>query len=69
MSVLLTQVHAKAKAFVDSFGKLPPNQYTVVSNGHYGRDYNTLRSLALQLQPAIDLRLLGPTLSTFVFQL
>ena len=63
MSISLTQVYAKAKAFVDSLGKLPPDQYAAVPTGQYGREYSMLRSLALQVQPSIDLRLLGPNVT------
>jgi hypothetical protein len=52
-----------AKAFVDSLSRLPLDQYAAVPSGQYGREYTTLRNLALQVQPAIDVRLLGPSLT------
>jgi hypothetical protein len=63
MSASLPQVHAKAKAFVDSLRKLPAAQRARHPGAKYGREYATLRKLALQIQPAIDVQLLGPTVT------
>jgi hypothetical protein len=59
MAVTPAQLHAKAKAFVDTLCKLPPDQYAATPSGQYGRDYNTLRKLALEALPGIDEQLLG----------
>jgi hypothetical protein len=59
MALSTQQVHAKAKAFVDALCKLPRSQYAAVPRGHFGRDYNTLRKLALEALPGLDDRLLG----------
>src|SRR5947209_2728972 len=59
MAFSLAQVHCKAKAYVEALRKLPPSQYAAAPSGHYGRDYNTLRRLALELLPELDERLLG----------
>lgn len=59
MAITLAQVHAKAQAFVDALCKLPRSQFAAIPGGDYGRDYNTLRTLALEALPGIDQRLLG----------
>jgi hypothetical protein len=59
MAITLAQAHAKAQAFVDALCKLPRSQYAAVPSGDYGRDYNALRTLALEALPGIDQRLLG----------
>jgi hypothetical protein len=63
MTVTSAQVQAKAKAFVDALCKLPRSQYAATPSGHYGRDYNTLRKLALEALPGIDQRLIGKYVS------
>ena len=59
MAVSLTQVHGKARAFVDALSRLPRSEYAAAPSGHYGRDYNFLRALALEVLPGVDERLLG----------
>ena len=57
--MLPIHVNAKAKAFVDALSKLPPSLYAAMPSGHYGRDYDLLYELALEVRPPIDERLLG----------
>src|SRR4051794_928680 len=53
-------VHAKAKSFVEALAHLLRGGQEVAPRGHLARDYNTLRSLALEAEPGLDRRLLGP---------
>lgn len=59
MPVSAAQVRAKAQAFVDALGRLPPRRYAATPSGHYGRDLNTLRELAREAFPGVDERLFG----------
>ena len=59
MTITAEQVYAKAKAFVDALGKLPRSQSAQVPHGHFARDYNNLRKLAIEACPSVDERLLG----------
>lgn len=52
-------VHGKARAFVEALARLPRSARAAVPHGHFARDYNTLRKLALEAAPALDERLLG----------
>jgi hypothetical protein len=63
MAVSLAQVHGKAKAYVDALCKLPRSEYAAAPNGHYARDYNALRKLALEVLPTVDERLMGKYVS------
>jgi hypothetical protein len=44
---------------VDALSKLPHSEYAAAPTGQFGRDYNTLRKLALEALPGIDERLIG----------
>jgi hypothetical protein len=63
MAVSLSQVYSKANAYVDALCKLPRSVYAAAPSGHYARDYNTLRKLALEVLAGIDGRLLGKYIS------
>ncbi len=63
MAVTPAQVYGKAKAFVDALGKLPESQSAAAPSGHFGRDYNTLRKLAMEALPGADDRLFGKYVS------
>lgn len=59
MAGFVVHVHAKAKAFVDALAGMPRSAHTRAPRGHFARDYNTLRMLALEAEPELDERLLG----------
>src|SRR5687767_10625390 len=55
----IASVHRKAQAFVEGLTRLPRSARAAVPRGHFARDYNTLRKLALEAAPSLDERLLG----------
>jgi hypothetical protein len=59
MAARVVHIYAKARAFVDALGKMPRGVYAITPRGHFARDYNTLRKLALEAEPNLDERLLG----------
>src|SRR5688500_9564502 len=59
MASTVAAVHGKARAFVEGLARLPRSARAVVPHGHFARDYNTLRKLALEVAPNLDERLLG----------
>jgi hypothetical protein len=59
MALSIVQVRAKAKAFVDALAGMPRSAHALAPRGHFGRDYNDLRELALEAAPALNVRLLG----------
>jgi hypothetical protein len=63
VTVTAAQVYGKARAFVEALRRLPRRQHAVVPRGHFARDYNTLRKLALEALPDLDERLLGKYVS------
>jgi hypothetical protein len=52
-------VHGKARAFIEALTRLPRSARAAAPHGHFARDYNTLRKLALEVAPGLDERLLG----------
>lgn len=65
MSITPSQVLAKARAYVDALSKLPRSQVAALPHGHFARDYNTLRKLAVEALPDLDERLLGKYVGVF----
>jgi hypothetical protein len=59
MAPTIDAVHGKARAFVEGLVRLPRSARAAVPHGHFARDYNTLRKLALEVAPGLDERLLG----------
>jgi len=59
MSPPVAAVLAKARAFVKALSQLPRSAHSSPPHGHFARDYNTLRRLALEAMPDLDERLLG----------
>jgi hypothetical protein len=59
MAEFVVHVHAKAKAFVDALAAMPRSAHSLAPRGHFARDYNNLRKLALEAEPKLDERLLG----------
>lgn len=65
MTPSLASVFGKANAFVEVLSKLPRSARATVPRGHFARDYNTLRSLALEAMPSLDERLIGKFVGVF----
>src|SRR5262249_25069270 len=65
MGTSKADVYGKAKAFVDALRGLPRHGRGLAPRGHYARDYNNLRKLALEVLPHLDERLLGKYLTVF----
>jgi hypothetical protein len=65
MSASTAEVYGKSKAFVDALRRLPRPQLAVAPRGHYARDYNNLRKLALEVLLDLDERLLGKYLAVY----
>lgn len=59
MGPMVDAVHGKARAFVETLTRLPRSAHSAVPHGHFARDYNILRKLALEAAPGLDERLLG----------
>jgi hypothetical protein len=59
MDPTIAAVLAKARALVAGLAGLPRRVSAAVPHGHFARDYNTLRKLALGAAPGLDERLLG----------
>jgi hypothetical protein len=59
MTPTTADVLGKARAFVDGLKGLPRGVRTSTPHGHFARDLNTLRKLALEVAPGLDERLLG----------
>lgn len=59
MEPTVAAVLAKGQAIVEGLARLPRSARAAVPHGHFARDYNTLRKLALDLAPSFDERLLG----------
>ncbi len=59
MEPTIAAVLGKARAFVEGLTRLPRGARAAVPHGHFARDYNTLRKLALEVAPGLDERLLG----------
>src|SRR5947209_8781460 len=54
MEPTLAAVLAKAQALVTGLSRLPRRARTAVPHGHFARDYNTLRKLALGVALGLD---------------
>jgi hypothetical protein len=65
MPPTIITVHAKARAFVEALTRLPHRARAAVPHGHFARDYNTLRKLALEAVPRLDRRLLGKYIDVY----
>lgn len=65
MAPTLESVYAKARAFVEALRRLPRSRRAAVPHGHFARDYNTLRRLALEVVDGLDERLLGKYIEVF----
>jgi hypothetical protein len=65
MSSTIATVHGKARAFVDGLARLPPSDGATAPHGHFARDYNTLRKLAMEVAPGLDERLLGKYIGVY----
>jgi hypothetical protein len=65
MALTIAAVHGKARAFVEGLARLPPRGRTAAPHGHFARDYNTLRKLALDVAPELDERLLGKYIAVY----
>jgi hypothetical protein len=61
----ISAVHGKARAFVEALTRLPRSVRAAVPHGHFARDYNTLRRLALEAAPGLDERLLGKYIAVY----
>jgi hypothetical protein len=59
MAPTIAAVLGKARAFVEALANMPRSAHGSNPHGHFARDYNTLRQLALEAVPDIDERLLG----------
>jgi hypothetical protein len=62
MAERVVQVYLKARAIVDALARMPCGIATITPRGHFIRDYNDLRQLALEAQPGLDERLLGKSI-------
>ncbi len=65
MGARIETVHAKARAFVEALARLPHSDTATLPHGHFARDYNKLRRLALEVAPSMDERLLGKYVAVF----
>ena len=59
MTPNIQAVLGKAEAFVEVLTRLSPDDRAAIPHGHFARDYNTLRQLALEVAPTLDQRMLG----------
>jgi hypothetical protein len=59
MGPTVAAVLGKGRAFVEGLTRLPRGARAAAPHGHFARDYNTLRKLALEVAPGLDERLLG----------
>jgi hypothetical protein len=65
MAPTIAAVHGKARAFVEGLTRLPRSARAAAPHGHFARDYNTLRKLALEVAPDLDERLLGKYIAVY----
>jgi hypothetical protein len=65
MGPTVAAVHGKARAFVESLTHMPRSTPATAPHGHFARDYNTLRQLALKAAPGLDERLLGKHIGVY----
>ena len=65
MAPTIASVYGKARAFVEALTRRPLSARAVVPHGHFARDYNTLRKLALEAAPGLDERLLGQFIGVY----
>ena len=54
MASTVVAVYGKARAFVEGLARLPRSARAAVPHGHFARDYNTLRKLALEVSVALE---------------
>jgi hypothetical protein len=59
MKPTISAVLAKAQALVAGLSSMPRSARAAIPHGHFARDYNTLRKLALSVAPELDERLFG----------
>lgn len=65
MAPTIASVHGKVRAFVEGLTRLSRSARAAVPHGHFARDYNTLRKLALEAAPGLDERLLGKFIGVY----
>lgn len=65
MALSISEVLGKARAFVDALTHMPRSAHAANPNGHFAREYNILRQLALESAPDIDERLCGKFIQVF----
>src|SRR5688572_21348049 len=50
------EVHVQAKAFVDGLSKLTAKERAQTPKGHFGQQFNQLRSLAMEVRTDLEAR-------------
>lgn len=65
MAPTIASVHGKARAFLEGLTRLSRSARAALPHGHFARDYNALRKLALEAAPGLDERLLGQFIEVY----